>query len=88
MLWYNHWYIYIPIQLSEETKKLYEDLKNKGYNLFDKNDKFYTDICTPYKTENGTDILLADRYNDFYIKINWIVKQIVNLKIIYLIRNI
>ena len=60
--------IYIPIQLSEETKKLYEDLKNQGYNLFDKNDKFYTDICTPYKTENGTDILLVDRYNDFYIK--------------------
>ena len=41
-------------------------MKAQGYNLFDKNDKFYTDICTPYKTENGTDILLSDRYNDFF----------------------
>ena len=58
--------IYIPAEIKEETKKLYEDLKDKGYNLFDKNDKFYTDICTPYQTENGTDVLLSDRYNDIY----------------------
>ena len=58
--------LYVPIQLSEETKQLYDDLNSKGYNLFDKNDKFYTDICTPYKSQNGTDIPLADRYNDFY----------------------
>ena len=58
--------INVPIQLSEETQKLYEELKSKGYNLFDKNDKFYKDICTPYKSENSTDVLLADRYNDFF----------------------
>ena len=58
--------IYVPIQLSEETQKLYDDLKAQGYNLFDKNDKFYTDICTPYKSENGTDVLLSDRLNDFF----------------------
>ena len=58
--------LYVPIKISEETKKLYEDLNSKGYNLFDKNDKFYTDICTPYKSENGTDVPLSDRYNDFY----------------------
>ena len=58
--------IYIPIQLNEDTQKLYEDLKSQGYNLFDKNDKFYKDICTPYKSENGTDVLLSDRYNDFF----------------------
>ena len=60
--------IYIPVQLDEETQKLYEDLKAQGYDLFDKNDKFYTDICTPYKSENGTDILLSDRYNDIFLK--------------------
>jgi len=60
--------IYVPIELSEETQKLYEDLKSQGYNLFDKNDKFYTDICTPYESENNTDVLLSDRYNDFYIE--------------------
>ena len=31
-------------------------LKEQGYNLFDKNDKFYKDICIPYKSENGTDV--------------------------------
>ena len=60
--------IYIPIQLSEETQKLYDELISQGYNLFDKNDKFYKDICTPYKSANGTDVLLSDRYNDFFLK--------------------
>ena len=58
--------IYVPIQLNEEIQKLYDDLKSQGYNLFDKNDKFYTDICTPYKSKNGTDILLSDRLNDIF----------------------
>ena len=51
--------IYIPVKLNEETQQLYEELKNQGYNLFNKNDKFYTDICTPYKSKDGTDILLS-----------------------------
>ena len=59
--------IYIPVQLSEETQQLFEDLKSQGYNLFDKNDKFYTDICTPYKSKDGTDILLSDRLNEFFV---------------------
>ena len=59
--------IYIPVKLSEQTQKLYDSLKKQGYNLFDKNDKFYKDICTPYTSEDGTDVLLADRYNDFFI---------------------
>ena len=29
-------------------------------------DKFYQDICTPYKTENNTDILLSDRIDYIY----------------------
>ena len=58
--------LYVPIQLSEDKQKLYDDLKAQGYNLFDKNDKFYQDICTPYKSENGTDVLLSDRINDFF----------------------
>ena len=58
--------IYIPVELSQDTKNLYNDLKSKGYNLFDKNDKFYTDICTPYESEDGTDVLLADRYNKYF----------------------
>ena len=37
-----------------------------GYNLFDKKDNFYNDICTPYTKENKTDILLKDRQNNIY----------------------
>ena len=59
--------IYIPVQLSEETQQLFEDLKSQGYNLFDKHDKFYTDICIPYKSKDGTDILLSDRLNKFFV---------------------
>ena len=58
--------IYIPVVLTEKTKNLYEELKSFGYNLFDINDAFYQDICTPYKSQNGTDILLSDRVNYYY----------------------
>ena len=60
--------IYVPIELSEKTQKFYDSLKEQGYNLFDKNDKFYHDICTPYKSPDGTDVILLDRKNDIYEK--------------------
>ena len=58
--------IYIPIELNEKTQKIYDSLKEQGYNLFDKNDKFYHDLCTPYKSIDGTDVILLDRKNDIY----------------------
>ena len=58
--------IYIPITLSEETQDKYINLKENGYNLFNINDSFYNDICTPYESDSGTDILLSDRKNYFY----------------------
>ena len=58
--------IYIPIELDEKTQKLYDSLKAQGYNLFDRNDKFYRDICTPYKSLDGTDVVLLDRVNYIY----------------------
>ena len=58
--------IYIPLELSEELIILYNELKELGYNLFDPNDKFYRDICTPYKSENGTDVILPDRFNNYF----------------------
>ena len=53
--------LYVPVNLQEETISLYNSLNESGYNLFDANDAFYNDICTPYTTENGTDISLFDR---------------------------
>ena len=58
--------IYVPIELSDKTQKLYDSLKEQGYNIFDKNDRFYHDICTPYKSIDGTDVILTDRVNDIY----------------------
>ena len=58
--------IYVPIGLSEETKNMAEQMKELGYNMFDKNDKFYNDICTPYKTTVESDILLSDRLDYIY----------------------
>ena len=55
--------IYIPIELSEKTQALYDNLKDQGYNLFDKNDKFYLKFCTIYNSLNGTDVILPDRHN-------------------------
>ena len=60
--------IYVPIELNEETQKLYNSMKEQGYNIFDKNNKFYHDICTPYKSVDGTDVILFDRLNDIYEK--------------------
>ena len=60
--------IYVPIELSEKTQKLYDSLKEQGYNLFDRNDKFYREFCTPYNSIDGTDVILPDRINDIYEK--------------------
>ena len=58
--------IYIPVVLSEKTNNLYHELKDLGYNLFDIESPFYQDICTPYKSPDGTDVLLSDRVNYYY----------------------
>ena len=58
--------LYVPLKLSEEEEKIYNELIEQGYNPFDLNDKFYREICTPYNSENGTDVLLDEREEFFY----------------------
>ena len=58
--------VYVPVVLSEELHNLYNVLKEKGYDLFDENSNFYNDICTPFKSPNGTDVSLSDRYNYYF----------------------
>ena len=53
--------LFIPTQLSEETKIIRDDLKKSNFDIFNKHDHFYNDICTPYTTLNKTDIILYDR---------------------------
>jgi hypothetical protein len=66
----NHnYYIYIPLKLPEELEKICQTLIEQGYNPFDFNDKFYREICTPYNSENGTDVLLDEREEFIYTPI-------------------
>ena len=58
--------ILVPINLNNETRNLYKSLNESGYNLFDTSDSFYTDICTPYTTLKGSDIIIEDRKKDIY----------------------
>ena len=62
----NQLNVFYPISLDDKKQNLLEDLNTKGYDIFDIDGDFYKDICTPYKNENGTDVLLTDRMNDIY----------------------
>ena len=54
---------YFPSQ--ESLNKIIK-LNESGYDLYNINNSFYNDLCTPFTTDNGTDILLSDRINDYY----------------------
>ena len=56
----------VPVNLNDNTISLYDSLSESGYNLFDSEDDFYTDICSTYTSENGTDLTLADRKSEIY----------------------
>ena len=58
--------LYVKIDLTGETKEIYEYMKSLGYDMLNINDPFYEDICTPYKYANNTDILLSDRKDYIY----------------------
>ena len=52
--------------LSDEIIEIIKNILDQRYNPFDENDKFYREICTPYDSENGTDVLLDDREEYIY----------------------
>ena len=56
--------IYVPTDIDEELLEVYKDANSQGYDIFDPENKFYKDICTPYTSINGTDIILSDRITD------------------------
>ena len=55
-----------PVNLDSKTSHLYDSLKEFGYDLFNENSAFYTDICTPYTSESGTDMTLEDRKKQIF----------------------
>ena len=62
--------MYIDVPLSDDLVKILKNIIDQGYNPFDINDKFYREICTPYDSENGTDVLLDSREEYYYSSIN------------------
>ena len=56
----------VPVYIDEEVNNLYNIISKEGYDMFNENSSFYKDICTPFTTEDGTDILLYDRQNTYY----------------------
>ena len=58
--------IFVKMELSQKTQAIYDDMKDKGYDMFNINDKFYQDLCTPYKSDGNTDVTLKDRKNYIY----------------------
>ena len=56
------------INLDNSTISLYDNLKESGYDLFNKSDPFYTDVCSIYTSENGTDLTLLDRNTEIFEK--------------------
>ena len=58
--------IYVKLELSRETESLNDELSKLGFNMFDISNRFYTDLCTPFKTSRKTDMILSDRIDDIY----------------------
>ena len=62
---------YLPYSISDEDLELFIKLQESGYDLYNPNDSFYNDFCTPYTTDNKTDVLLSDRRLDYYKNISF-----------------
>ena len=56
--------VYVPVDMDEDLLELYEKANSQGYDIFDPESIFYTDVCTPYTSKIGTDIILSDRVSD------------------------
>ena len=57
---------YLPYSISDEDLDLYKQLEQLGYDLYNPNDSFYHELCTPYTTKRKTDILISDRRKDYF----------------------
>ena len=61
---YSH---FVP---SKESLDKFIKFNESGHDVYNINDSFYQDLCLPFTTDNGTDILLSDRKTDFYDNIS------------------
>ena len=48
-----------------------EKMFNQGIDAFNASDSFFNDLCYPYSTENGTDVITKDRRNDLFQNVSF-----------------
>ena len=48
-----------------------EAMAEKGVDVFNATDPFFSDLCYPYSTDNGTDMILKDRRKDIYQNVSF-----------------
>jgi hypothetical protein len=58
--------IYLTAFLDQNIIAQYEELKKYGYDIFNKSDKFYNNICSTFTSNNNTDMILSDRRKTYY----------------------
>ena len=58
--------VYVPINLDTQQNDLYEGMSKNGIDILNENNSFYNDICTPFTSNDGTDMTLSDRQKIFY----------------------
>ena len=61
--------IQVPVSLTTEELSLIESFNDYDYNIFDLEDDFYNDVCTPYTAGNGADMVLSSRKDLVYDKL-------------------
>ena len=65
-----------PIKLDESFDSKFIRLNSSGYNLLNLNDSFYSDICSTYTSENGTDICISGRKTLIFDKNSNMIKKL------------
>lgn len=60
--------IYSPIEVNNLidfslARKFFDET---GIDMYDPTEDFFNDLCTPFTDENGNDVILKDRRNDFF----------------------
>ena len=85
----NDCYVIIssPVKLNEGEKKRisFVSEQNKKFDIFDIKNDFYNDICSNFKSEDGTDVILYDREKDYYLSNYKCVKIIVFIWVIIIL---
>ena len=58
--------LFYPIHENVLSLVVPEAYYNKGFDIFDVDDPLFTDLCTPFETEDETDMIVRDRRKDIF----------------------